>query len=122
MAEPTATTIAGSGVAVAAIMSLIPGVDASQVLGAFSGSVVFVLASDDLAAWRKVAYFMLSFIGGLLAAGFASATVSFFLPAQIAVSHGVGALLASALVVKLLLWLISRDPSSAFDFLKGKRP
>lgn len=121
MAEPTAPITAG--ILLAALAATIPGVDASVVIGAFSGSVVFVLASNDLTNLRKVAYFMLSFTGGLLAAGMAAASLSALLailPATIVVPNGVGAMLASAMVVKLLLWLISRDPSGVIDLLRRK--
>lgn len=119
MAEPSAT--AGTSVVAIALLSLLPGVDPAMVLGAFSGAVVFVMASDDLNAVKKIAFFLPSFGGGLLSAPMATGLVKLVLPAQIAVSPGVGALLASALVVKTLLWLIARDPGTALEFLKGLR-
>lgn len=121
MAEPTATVTAGVSVMAVAILSLLPGVDPAMVLGAFSGAVVFVMASDELSTAKKIGFFLPSFVGGLLAANLATSIILLFLPAQIAVSSGVGALLASALVVKTLLWLIARDPTSFIEFVKGIR-
>lgn len=121
MAEPTATLTAGTGVLAVALLSMLPGVDPAMVLGAFSGAVVFVMASDDLSAAKKIGFFLPSFAGGMLTANLATSIVALFLPAHIVVSPGVGALIASALVVKTLIWLIARDPSNVIEFVKGMR-
>lgn len=121
MAEPTSTVPAILSVFPFAVLSALPGVDPAVVLGAFSGAVVFVMASSELSVWKKLVFFLPSFGGGLLAAPLASSLVSFFLPAAIAVDHGVGALLASALVVKGLIWLIASDAAALLDLLKRGR-
>lgn len=121
MAEPAATVAAGTSVLAVAVLSMLPGVDPAMVLGAFSGAVVFVMASDELSTPKKIAFFIPSFGGGLLAAPMATGLVALAMPAQIAVSPGVGALLASTLVVKTLLWLIARDPTSFIEFVRGMR-
>ncbi|SUD65900.1 Phage Tail Protein X [Pandoraea pnomenusa] len=65
MTEPVTTnaTVATAGVAV---LSLFPGVDAAVVMGAFAGAGVFVLASDDLAPLKRLAFFLISFVAGCL--------------------------------------------------------
>ena len=107
MAEPisTSSTAALAVTGVGAI-SLLPGVDAATVLGAFAGAAVFALNSDDLSTGKKVAFLMLSIVMGWLTAPLAAALIAWVLPANIHVSQGVGALVASAVVVKLLLALI----------------
>ncbi|MDO8932862.1 MAG: putative holin, partial [Rhodocyclaceae bacterium] len=88
---------------------------------AFSGAVVFVMASDDLSPAKKIIFFLPSFCGGLLAAPAASALLALVLPNTITVSLGVGAMIASALVVKTLMWVIANDPTSVIELLKGLR-
>ncbi|WP_066738163.1 putative holin [Cupriavidus sp. D384] len=107
MAEPISTSstaaIAVTGVGA---VSLLPGVDAATVLGAFAGAAVFALNSDELSTGKKVAFLLLSIVMGCLAAPLAATLIARVLPADTHVSHGVGALIASAVLVKFLLALI----------------
>ncbi|WP_454711094.1 putative holin [Cupriavidus nantongensis] len=107
MAEPistgTTTAIAVTGVGA---ITLLPGVDAATVLGAFAGAAVFALTSDDMSTAKKLAFLVLSIVAGCLAAPLAAALIAKALPTDAEVSHGVGALVASAVIVKLLLALI----------------
>jgi len=107
MAEPvaTSTTTALAVTGVGAI-TLLPGVDAATVLGAFAGAAVFVLNSDDLSMPKKLAFLVLSIVAGCLAAPLAATLLAKALPTEAEVSHGVGALVASAVLVKLLRALI----------------
>lgn len=115
MTEPVTSTAATVSVASIALLSLLPGVDASVVLGTFAGSVVFVMASDDLSAVKKIGYFFPSFIGGMLSASMVTRLIESVIPATIVVNPGVGALLAATLVVKTLLWLFARDPTHVIE-------
>ncbi|QRQ88516.1 putative holin [Cupriavidus oxalaticus] len=104
MAEPS-TTAALAVTSVGAI-TLLPGVDAATVLGAFAGAAVFVLNADEMSTPKKLAFLVLSMVAGCLAAPLAAALIAKALPTDTAVSHGVGALVASAVLVKILLALI----------------
>ena len=60
MAEPISTssaTVAALGVAT---LSLFPGVDANVVMGAFAGSLLFVMTSADPSIPKRVAFFVIS--------------------------------------------------------------
>jgi len=107
MAEPisTSTTAALAVTSVGAI-TLLPGVDAATVLGAFAGAAVFVLNADEMSTPKKLAFLVLSIVAGFLAAPLAAALIAKALPTDAEVSHGVGALVASAVLVKILLALI----------------
>lgn len=125
MAEPVASTTATAGVITVALVSLFPGVDASVILGAFSGSIVFVLSSNELDAVKKIGFLLASFAAGILAAPMAAALLAGLLgalPGSIAVSPGVGALLAATLAVKTLLWLLDRNLRELIDLVRGRRP
>lgn len=120
MTEPVTTnaTVATAGVA---LISLFPGVDAAVVMGAFAGAGVFVLASDDLAPFKRLAFFLISFVAGCLSARLSADLLGWGLPERIAVNPAVGALVAAAVVIKLLLWLIRRaeTPDKLLDTFKG---
>lgn len=103
MAELSTTVVAVTGVGA---ISLLPGVDAATVLGAFAGAAVFVLNSDDLSTLKKLAFLVLSIVAGCLGAPLAAHLIGRSLPDGVEVGHGVGALVASAVLVKLLLALI----------------
>ncbi|SCU94258.1 putative PHAGE-RELATED TRANSMEMBRANE PROTEIN holin [Cupriavidus necator] len=107
MAEPIATsTTAALAVTSVGAITLLPGVDAATVLGAFAGAAVFVLNADEMSTSKKLAFLVLSIVAGCLAAPLAAALIAKALPTDAEVSHGVGALVAAAVLVKILLALI----------------
>lgn len=120
MTEPVTTNATAATVGVA-LLSLFPGVDAAVVMGAFAGAGVFVLASDDLVPLKRGAFFLLSFVAGCLAARLCADLIGWGLPERIQVNPAVGALVASAVSIKLLLWLIRRaeNPDKLIDSFKG---
>ena len=122
MAEPISTsTSAVVAVTGVGAISLLPGVDPGTVLGAFAGAAVFVLNSGELGTFKKLAFLGLSILAGVLSAPLAAALIAKTLPANTEVSHAVGALVASTVVVKLLLALIRLADNSdrLFALLKG---
>lgn len=125
MAEPT-STLNGTLIAAAAGLSVIPGLDAAMVLGAFAGSVVFVLADEDISTGKKIGYLIVAFIAGLLLAGSVSALLTALLAkiiaVELAINHGVGALLASTLTVKNLRWMLARDIGQLVNIFRGRTP
>lgn len=123
MAEPVSTSYATGSVVAVGSISLLPGVESAVILGSFAGAVVFVLASTDLTNAKKVGFFVISFIAGILSASIAAALMSSLLPQRIEVSEGVGALVAAAVAVRLLLWLIklAEDPGAVLARFKGGR-
>lgn len=123
MAEPT---LQGTLIVAAAGLSVVPGLDTAMVLGAFAGSVVFVLADEDISTSKKLGYLTVAFISGLLLAGFVSslltAVLAKLIAVDLAINHGVGALLASTLTVNNLRWLLARDIGQIVNIFRGKTP
>ncbi|MBN3005573.1 hypothetical protein JW897_17715 [Chromobacterium alkanivorans] len=120
MAEPASTSAATVAVTGASLLALFPGLDAGAVLGAFAGAAVFVMSSNELGTLKKLAFLALAFVAGLIAAPMASALLATLLPQRVQVSAGVGALLASALVIKVLIRLINKaDTADLLSGLKG---
>jgi hypothetical protein len=85
------------------------------VLGAFTGSVIFLLGSTNKPKWQWVLYFMVAFLTGLLGAhtvaSIATGTLS-ILHIKTLVPVGFGALLSAACTINLLDWL--RDNPAFF--------
>lgn len=122
MAEPASTTVATAAVTGASLLALFPGMDAGAVLGAFAGASVFILSSNELGTVKKLAFLVLAFIAGLIAAPLSSALLSTVMPERVQVSAGVGALVASALVIKVLIRLINKaDATDILASLKGDK-
>lgn len=119
MADPSTTAFATSGIAATTLISLFPGIDAAVVLGAFSGAVVFVMSSNDMSTAKKIGFFIPSFFGGMLSAGLVSSLIGKVLPATVIVNEGVGAILASSIMVKTLLWILARDPEKMIATIRG---
>ncbi len=107
MAEPISTSFATTSTAAVTAVSLCPGIDASTVIGAFAGAVVFVMASTHLSLIKRAAFFIVSMINGCLCATTVADALESILLTHINVSPSVGALIGAAVSVKLLLWLIS---------------
>lgn len=105
MAEPSITS---TTVAVAGLVALFPGVDAGIVLGAFAGAAVFVLSSESYTPLLKLAFLVLATVAGMLAAPMAAGLLHAMLPAAVAVPQSVGALLAAAVSIQLLMRAIKQ--------------
>ncbi|HDT5893014.1 TPA: putative holin [Aeromonas hydrophila] len=121
MPEPISSSTATGTVLGLALMSLIPGLDAASVLGAFAGALVFIVSAEELGHLRKVVLFIASFIAGLLLADLAGRLLATVMPASVDVSQGVGALIASALAVRLLQAAMRESPGSLLGGLINRR-
>ncbi|QNM96384.1 putative holin [Chitinimonas koreensis] len=114
MAEPiTATTSATPALLGVTLLALFPGLDAATVLGAFAGAAVFVVSARELTRWQRLAYFAAALAAGVVLGRFAADLLTGWLPMRVAIPAGVGALLSSAVVIKLLLWLIGQADNPA---------
>ncbi|WP_017517054.1 putative holin [Pseudomonas nitroreducens] len=91
------------------------------IAGAFCGALVFMLTLQSDPVWAKALYFGIALVGGVLGGGVVAAGIQGFMPdaAQVRVPHGVGALVASSMSVRLLIGL-AREPVKALgEFLGG---
>lgn len=110
MGEPvsavTATTVTLTSVTFASLFANTP---AGVYVGAFAGAVVYVLSSQELSRFAQVGYFVASFLIGILGADFATAimnmALSKYLPAGISIGNWLGATVAAAVGVCILISL-----------------
>lgn len=122
MLEPTtgagAATLAVTGVT---LVGLLSGLDAGVVIGSFAGAVVFVLSASEFPIWKRLVFFGISFILGVLTAGFAASMISTVTPDSVAVEKPIGALVASASVVRVLMFIISKSSNPTLNFKGGDK-
>lgn len=120
MSEPVSTTKA---VAAVSALTLIPGADPAAIIGAFTGAVLFIMSNDQLSTVKRIGLFLVSFLGGLVCADWSSILISNLLPDSLQISSGMGALIASACVVRLVQYLMNLmdDPKRFLAFIRGTR-
>ncbi|OCG45155.1 hypothetical protein A9G28_12830 [Gilliamella sp. Fer1-1] len=125
MTEPTTTTFTAV-ISAFSISMIYPNIENGIILGALCGSILLVISEEHISVLRRTLLFFISFALGIL---LAEITLYLLIPLfpsniQTKVPLGLGALVASAVSVKLLLWLIKKfdDPSDLLDKFKGGKP
>lgn len=120
-AEPiSGTAVASAGLAGASVFGLATGIDYGVVFGAFAGAVFYVATAADISRVRMVCYFLTSFIVGVLGAGLVGSKLN-------SLTHydkpldALGAVIFSALCIKVLTFLNSQDLNSLFGMLSRLR-
>ncbi|OCG24645.1 hypothetical protein A9G11_03050 [Gilliamella sp. wkB108] len=125
MTEPTTLTITAV-ISAFSVSMIYPNIENGIILGALCGSILLVISEERISVLRRFILFFISFAMGLLLAELTLCLILPFFPANIQqkMPLGLGALIASATSVKLLLWLIKRfdDPTDFFNSFKGKKP
>lgn len=117
MSDPlTGTGAATAMITSASVIGVVSGLDAGVVIGAFSGAVVFVLVAADMSLWRKLTMFAVSFLLGIISAEFVAGLVNSVSPVEVKAGAPVGAMIAGAMVVRVLMGL-SSDTGNVFSLL-----
>lgn len=122
MSEPISTSTATAAVASVTVLSILPLADPGIVIGAFTGATLFVMTDDILSKWRRVMLFVISFLGGALCASLSASLLSALTQGIAQVPTAVGAIVASALFVRILqaAMRFTANPETFFAFLRGK--
>jgi hypothetical protein len=121
MTEPlTGTGAATAAVTGVTLVGLVSGLDAGSVIAAFAGAVIFVLSAIDFPIWKRLLLFLVSIVVGVLAAGFTALALTSLISivsAKVEVDRSVGALIASAAAVRVLMLFTAKpsNDSSIFD-------
>lgn len=113
MSDPiTSSGVAGSALTGASIYGLLTGTDYGVVFGAFAGSVFYIATAADLSATRRMAYFVVSYIAGVLCSGLVGSKLSALTDYSDKPLDAIGAVIISALAVKILTFLNNQDIGS----------
>lgn len=113
MSEPiTSTGIAGVALAGVSLYGMLTSTDYGVVFGAFAGAVFYIATAADLSALRRVGYFVVSFIAGVLCSGLLGSKLAAWTGYSDKPLDAIGAVIVSALAVKVLTFLNNQDISS----------
>ena len=83
--------------------------DVGTIMGAFMGAVFFVISSIELSRFVRAGYFSISFFLGIITAPIATEVIGGILRTKAQPPEALGALLASSVAIKLLLFSTSPD-------------
>lgn len=121
MHEPVSGTAIATGLSATTLLSYWAGIPSGVVIGSFAGAVVYVLTNSDIPIFKRLTFFFISFVVGIMASDYFTkiieATTSLFIRREIQVDASIGALVASAIAIKLLLSLMSK--AKVPDFPSG---
>ena len=111
MSDPVSGTsiIVAGGLMGAGMFGLVTGIDYGVVFGAFAGAVFYVATAVNITRFRLVAYFMTSFIVGVLGAGLIGTKLAIWTGYSDRPLDALGAVLISALIIKILTFLNNQD-------------
>ncbi|GAA0586886.1 putative holin [Halomonas salifodinae] len=113
MAEPSTATAAGTATVTAALIGLLPGIDANAVVGAFCGAALFVISAKDLGLFERLAYLVISFLIGylggpaMLGGMIDHSSVAAFIASAVTITAGLR-LIEGAKTLDLRAWLGGR--------------
>lgn len=112
MHEPVSGTAITSGLGVTTLLSYWAGIPSGVIIGSFAGAVVYVLTNSDVPIFKRLTFFLISFLVGIIGAGYTAKVIEGFTrvwtQSDIHVDHSIGALIAAALAIKVLFNLIAK--------------
>ena len=113
MSEPVSSTaVATYGLGITVLMGTVSEIPAGVYIGAFAGSVVYVLTNSDIPTFKRLCFFLISFIVGIIgseyAANIMTTLTATWLPTGSVVDRSIGAIVASAVAIKIILALIAK--------------
>ena len=117
-AVPPDAVVAATGVT---LLSFFTGIPPEITLGAFSGSVIFLLGNTSKPKWQWLLLFVVAFLAGILGAEPSAAIAGGLLSLvhiSVNIPLGMGALASAACTINFVGWL--RDNGAAKFFGKKK--
>ncbi|PXW46373.1 putative phage holin [Klebsiella oxytoca] len=119
MSDPVSGTslVVAGGLMGAGMFGLVTGIDYGVVFGAFAGAVFYVATAVNISRFRLAAYFMTSFIVGVLGAGLIGTKLASWTGYSERPLDALGAVLISALIIKILTFLNNQELTDLYKIL-----
>ena len=119
MSDPVSGTslVVAGGLMGAGMFGLVTGIDYGVVFGAFAGAVFYVATAVNITRFRLAAYFMTSFIVGVLGAGLIGTKLASWTGYSGRPLDALGAVLISALIIKILTFLNNQELTDLYKIL-----
>lgn len=113
MSDPVSGTgLAGGVLTGASVYGMLTGTDYGVVFGAFAGAVFYIATASDLSSLRRLAYFVVSYIAGIICSGLLGSKLAAWTGYSDKPLDAIGAVIISALAVKILTFLNNQDVGS----------
>lgn len=121
MNEPVGATAATTTATTAALAAPLLGIDPLIAIGAVTGAGIFILNEQGHTKLKSCILFLVSVACGCIGAGVAADLIAALLPGKFEVSHGVGAILSSAVSVRIVQKVIAIIESETLqNLIRGK--
>lgn len=119
MSDPVSGTsiIVAGGLMGAGMFGLMTGIDYGVVFGAFAGAVFYVATAVNITRFRLAAYFMTSFIVGVLGSGLIGTKLAIWTGYSDRPLDALGTVLISALIIKILTFLNNQELTDLYKIL-----
>ncbi|MEE7534573.1 phage holin family protein [Klebsiella huaxiensis] len=119
MSDPVSGTslVVAGGLMGAGMFGLVTGIDYGVVFGAFAGAVFYVATAVNITRFRLAAYFMTSFIVGVLGSGLIGTKLASWTGYSERPLDALGAVLISALIIKILTFLNNQELTDLYKIL-----
>ncbi|MFP2513994.1 phage holin family protein [Buttiauxella agrestis] len=118
-ADPITSTGAATALTGVTFFGILSGLDYGVVFGAFAGAVYYVATAADLTTPRRVAYFLVSYIAGVLCAGLVGSKLAVWTGYSDKPLDALGAVIISALAIKILTFVSNQDLAGVFSRFRG---
>lgn len=118
-ADPISSTGAATALTGVTFFGILSGLDYGVVFGAFAGAVYYVATAADLTTPRRVAYFLVSYIAGVLCAGLVGSKLAVLTGYSDKPLDALGAVIISALAIKILTFINNQDLAGVFSRFRG---
>ena len=118
-ADPISSTGAATALTGVTFFGILSGLDYGVVFGAFAGAVYYVATAADLTTPRRVAFFLVSYIAGVLCAGLVGSKLAVLTGYSDKPLDALGAVIISALAIKILTFINNQDLAGVFSRFRG---
>ena len=121
MSDPLTGTGAfvGGGLISSALYGIVTHTDFGVVFGAFAGAVYYVATAADLSTPKRVAYFLVSYIAGVLFAGLVGAKLAQLTGYSDKPLDALGAVIIAALAINILTFISNQGLAELFSRFRG---
>lgn len=117
--DPISGTVGATTLAGVSLFGVISGLDYGVVFGAFAGAVYYVATATDLTMPVRVAYFLVSYILGVLCAGLVGAKLAQWSGYSDKPLDALCAVIVAVLAIKILTFLSNQDLSELLSKFRG---
>lgn len=120
MSEPlSGTGAAATALTGVSLYGLLTGADYGVLFGAFVGATYYIASANDLSHIRRIAYFFVSYLSGVLCSGLVGSYLTHWTGYADKPLDALGAVIVSALAIKALTAISNYDLTNFLGRFRG---